>query len=489
MTLGIGATASIREESRPEYISYQFEDEGRVVTSSFIRENEDEGKNNSIDFNLDFKKTFPKSKAEWTASAGYSSAERKSNDVFNTFTPLHELTLRQFQDNETVNSVTTIQTDYSLPINANSKLEAGWKSILRKIDAASEGKNFSPATDAYTSDPRFNDHFIYDEGIHACYLIYSGRFRKFDYQLGVRGEDYLNSGKSETSSLDFENEYLNIYPSGFLKYNISKNQEAQISYSRRVNRPESRTMNPFIDYGDTLNVRKGNPEVQPEYVDSYEMSYLKNFEKHSVNVTVYYRYTHNLITRYRFLDQSTNVTTSTFINFSSSENAGAEIVIKNQIGEAISIMTSGNIFQNKINGSNVDAELQSTSTNWNARMTVNAKLAKNTSLQISGMYMAPSVQPQGSFKGMSGVDAGIRQELWKGRGTLSLNVNDIFNTRKMVIHNIGDGFVSYMTRTRESRMAMLNFSYRFGSADYNLRKKNQRNLNQQQEPGNMMDDF
>ncbi len=229
--------------------------------------------------------------------------------------------------------------------------------------------------------------------------------------------------------------------------------------------------------------------MQPEYVDSYEMSYLKNFEKHSVNVTVYYRYTHNLITRYRFLDQSTNVTTSTFINFSSSENAGAEIVIKNQIGEAISIMTSGNIFQNKINGSNVDAELQSTSTNWNARMTVNAKLAKNTSLQISGMYMAPSVQPQGSFKGMSGVDAGIRQELWKGRGTLSLNVNDIFNTRKMVIHNIGDGFVSYMTRTRESRMAMLNFSYRFGSADYNLRKKNQRNLNQQQEPGNMMDDF
>ncbi|MCX6275944.1 MAG: TonB-dependent receptor family protein [Bacteroidetes bacterium] len=489
MTLGIGATASIREENRPEYINYQFEDEARVVTSSFIRENEDEGKNNSIDYNLDFKKTFRKSKAEWTASALYSSAERKSKDVFNTFTDLHELTLKQFQNNETANSITTVQTDYSLPLNTNSKLEAGWKSILRKIDAASDGVNFSPASDTYTSDPRFNDHFIYDEGIHAGYLIYSGRFRKFDYQLGVRGEDYLNSGKSETSSLNFENEYLNIYPSGFLKYNISKNQEVQVSYSRRVNRPESRTLNPFIDYGDTLNVRKGNPEVKPEYVDSYEMSYLKNFDKHSVNVTVYYRYTHNLITRYRFLDQSTNVTTSTFINFSSSENAGAEIVIKNQIGEAISIMTSGNVFQNKINGSNVEAELQSTSTNWNARMTINAKLAKNTSLQLSGMYMAPAVQPQGSFKGMSGVDAGIRQELWKGRGSLSLNVNDIFNTRKMVIRNIGDGYISDMTRTRESRVAMLNFSYRFGSADYNMRKKNQRNQNQQQEPGNMMDDF
>ncbi len=488
VTLGIGATSSIRQESRPEYISYQNEDAARIVTSSFLRENEDEGTNNSIDYNLDFKKTFGKSKAEWTASAGYSSNERSSNDVFYTFTEQHELTLKQYQDNETANNITTSQTDYSLPINSGSKVEAGWKSILRKIDAAADGMNYFPSTDIYTSDPRFNDKFIYDEGIHAGYLIYSGRFLKFDYQLGVRGEDYLNSGKSETTSIDFNNEYLNLYPSGFLKYNINKSQEAQVSYSKRVNRPESRTMNPFIDYADSLNVRMGNPELKPEYIDSYEMSYLKNFEKHSVNVTLYYRYTHNMITRYRFVDQSTNVTTSTFINFSSSANAGAEMVIKNQIGEMINIMTSANLYQNKINGSNVEAELQGTSTNWNARMSINAKLAKNTSLQLSGMYMAPVVQPQGSFKGMSGVDAGIRQELWKGRASISLNVNDIFNTRKMVIHSIGDGFVSDMTRTRESRVAMLNFSYRFGSAEYNVRKKNQRNQNQQ-EQNNSMEDF
>ena len=152
--------------------------------------------------------------------------------------------------------------------------------------------------------------------------------------------------------------------------------------------------------------------------------------------------------------------------------------------------TSANIFQNKISGANVDAELQSTSTNWNARMTLSAKLSKSTSLQISGMYMAPTIQPQGSFRSMSGMDAGIRQDLWNGRGSLSLNVNDIFNTRKMIIHNIGDGFVTDVTRSRESRVAMLNFSYRFGSTEYNMRKKNQRNQNlQQQDSGNMMDDF
>ena len=489
-TLGASVTGTIRSEERPDYANYQNENAARELTGSFIRENIDNGKNRSTDYNLDFRKTFSKNKNEWTASAGYSTNDRKSNDIYNTYTDIHELALTQFQNNHTLNSIGTIQTDFSMPFADKAKLEAGWKSIVRNIDAKTDGQNYFPADQSYSDDPRFIDHFIYDEQIHALYVIYSGKWNRFDYQAGIRGEDYVNGGESETTAIDFRNEYLNIYPSGFLKYNFNKDQEMQASYSRRVNRPESRSMNPFIDYSDSLNVRKGNPEVKPEYIDSYELSYLKNFEKHTVNITIYYRYTHNMIARYRTLDQTTNVTTSTFLNFSSSENTGAEIVIKNQLGDFLNLMSSANLFQNKINGSNVESELQSTSTNWNARMTLNAKLAKNTSLQVSGMYMAPVVLPQGSFKGMSGVDAGIRQELWKGKASLGLNVNDIFNTRKMIIHSTGDGFVSDMTRTRESRVAMLNFSYRFGSADYNARRKNQRNQNQPQpDQNNMMDDF
>jgi len=489
VTLGASATTSIRNESHPDYINYQRENAERVVTDSEVRENGDDGKNYSIDYNLDFRKTFKKNKSEWTASAAYSTNKRKSRDSYNSFTDLHELTLKQFQDNKIFNSIATLQTDYSLPFKSGSKLEAGWKSVIRKIDANTNGQNYFPSTGEYSNDPRFIDDFNYDEQIHAGYIMYTGHFHQFDYQVGVRGEDYMNGGTSSTTGLDFNNEYLNVYPSGSIKYNAGKTQEIQVSYSRRLNRPESRTLNPFVDYSDTLNLRMGNPQLKPEYIDSYELSYLKNFDKHSINFTLYYRYTTDLITRYRFINQATNVTTSTFINFSSSQNTGVEIVIKNQLGEFLNIMTSGNLFQNKINGSNVESELQSSTTNWNARMTLNAKLQKNLSLQVSGMYMAPVVQPQGSFKGMSGVDAGIRQELWKGKASLSLNVNDIFNTRKMIIHNTGDGFIFDMTRTRESRVAMLNFSYRFGSADY-MRKKNQRNQNQQQQDQNFpMEDF
>ena len=488
-TLSGSITATKREESRPEYIEYHAENAERILTSSFTRENEDESDNHTYDYNLDFRKTFGKGKSELNASATYSTSDRSGSDVYNTYTDAHELTLRQFVETGTENSIGTFQANYSRKTGRSGNIEAGWKSIIRSIDSRSDGKNYFPATDAFQDDPRFTDYFIYDEQIHAVYAMYSGKWKKLDYQLGVRGEDYLNEGKSYISSIDFNNVYLNAYPSGFLKYHLSKTQETQVSYSRRVNRPESRALNPFTDYSDSLNVRKGNPELKPEYVDSYELAYLKNFEKHSVNFTLYYRYTNNLITRIRTLDQNTNVTTSTFTNFSSSENTGVEVVIKNQIGNLITLMTSGNLFYNKINGSNIEADLQSTSTNWNARTSVNAKLTKNTSLQILAMYMAPVKQPQGTFKGMSGVDAGIRQELWKGNGSLSLNVNDIFNTRKMVIHATGEGFTSDMTRTRESRVAMLTFTYRFGSADYAQRKRNQQGQNQQQDQNNMMDDF
>ena len=264
VSLGASVTATMRNEERPEYITYQTENAQRVQTSSFIRDNMDEGDHSSLDYVIDFRKAFKKNKGELTAAASYSTSGRNSNDVINTLTDAYQLLLRQEVKNETDQSVGNFQADYTLNFSNAAKVEAGWKSVLRSIDAISNGKNYFPSSEISSDDPRFTDHFIYDEQIHAVYVTYSGKFNKFDYQAGVRGEDYLNGGRSKTIALDFDNEYQNIYPSGFIKYHLAKTQEVQASYSRRVNRPESRTLNPFIDFGDTLTLRKGNPELKPE---------------------------------------------------------------------------------------------------------------------------------------------------------------------------------------------------------------------------------
>lgn len=201
-------------------------------------------------------------------------------------------------------------------------------------------------------------------------------------------------------------------------------------YSKRINRPNPQNLNPFTDISDVRNVRTGNPRLQPEYIDSYEFNYFRKIKEHSISATLYYRYTKNLISRFRSLDSLTGVSTMTFINYSSSANTGLEIVVKNQFGKAVSSTTTFNYFNNKINGENIDAALQSTSNNWTVRTNISIKASKTTSLQITGMYMSAIRNPQGTFKGMSGIDIGIRRDFMKGKLNLSVNITDVFDTRK-----------------------------------------------------------
>jgi hypothetical protein len=192
--------------------------------------------------------------------------------------------------------------------------------------------------------------------------------------------------------------------------------------------------------------------------------------------------------RYRTIDQNTGISTMTFTNFSSSENTGVEVVIKNQIGKIVNATTTFNFFNNKVNGDNVSAELQSSNTNWTLRSNISFRLTPATSFQLSGMYMSPAKQPQGSFKGMSGVDAGFRQDFLKGKLTLSVNVSDIFNTRKFVIYNVGEGFELDSWRKRETRVANFTLSYRFGSTDNSLFQKKKQNRQPEMQP-DMNPDF
>jgi outer membrane receptor for ferrienterochelin and colicin len=305
---------------------------------------------------------------------------------------------------------------------------------------------------------------------------------------GLRGEETMVKGNSENDAKDFSNSYFDLFPSATLKYNYKSFNDFQLSYSRRINRPGNQQLNPFTDYSDSLNVRTGNPKLKPEYINSYELTYMRKIREQSLSGTLYYRHTDNLMSRYRTIDTQTGVTTVSFQNYSSSENTGVEVVLRNQIGKNFNIMTSFNYYENKIKASNLEAELQSTSTNWNLRSTVNYKITPATSLQVSGNYMSPVKQPQGSFKGMSGVDAGIRQEFMKGKLALNINVSDIFNNRKFQIHNVGTGFDLDVWRKRESRIAMFTLSYRFGSTDASMSgKKRQQKMDMPQQDMNQGD--
>jgi len=475
-TLGFSGGYSEKSEGKYELNNTAYIDSSSNDAGGFYRMTNSTGENKNMEGGVDIRHMIPGTKREWSASANYSNSHNIDADKFLTVDSAFQYTSL---DRDVEFTTFVAQSDYTHPINQNAKFESGLKGTFRTSDNDQVGLNRNGFDLANTN------HFIYSDEITAAYLQFAGKapalFKKekfVELQGGVRVENTKIIGNAEVDSDDFEYNYTNLFPSAAIKYTVKEKNDFQLVYSKRVNRPNPQNLNPFTDISDVRNVRTGNPRLQPEYIDSYEFNYFRKIKEHSVSATLYYRYTKNLISRFRSIDSLTGVSTMTFINYSSSANTGLEIVVKNQFGKAVSSTTTFNYFNNKINGENIDAALQSTSNNWTLRGNINIKASKTTSLQITGMYMSAIRNPQGTFRGMSGIDIGARRDFMKGKLNLSVNITDIFDTRKMVIHNVGEGFVYDAERKRESQVANFTLVYRFGSTDANLfqRKKSGRQM-------------
>ena len=488
-TLGINGSLTRRSGSAPSQSFYSFIDNQGNEFNNFRTQSTDEDKNLSADAGLDYKKTWTGSKRELTANLSYSQNERNENGSLSN--SIYGIEDKAYQLNEDLNKFHTLisQIDFIQPVKENGKFEAGVKNTNRQMDNDQVISSLDSTGLNYFENPLKTDHFIYNEQVLAAYSMYTGKWKSFEYNAGLRAEQTLSDGESRSQSIHFNNNYFALFPSAFVKYALTNSQDLQLSYSRRVNRPETRSLNPFIDYSDSLFLRKGNPELKPEYIHSMELAYSTTLKNLSLTATLYYRHTDDLISRFRTVDGNTGISTMTFINYSSSENKGGEIVLRYQFEKAGNVMASFNVYRNSINGKNIESDLQSASTQWSGRLNVNLRFGKTTGGQITGNYMSPSTSPVSRFKGMSGIDAGIRQDLWKGKGSLSLNITDIFNTRKMDITTFNDFYTSHMYRTRESRVASITLTYRFGNQDASLfqRKKNQRNQMPQNDTPEMID--
>ncbi|MFM8432690.1 MAG: TonB-dependent receptor domain-containing protein, partial [Bacteroidota bacterium] len=321
-TLGISGGFSSRNDERPETVRYLFFDSSGTAYDSlprppFFKNNTSDERNANLDANIDYKHIFTSNKGELTSTIGYSQNEKSEQGFFgNSLIDVDGIPY-QSSTNDSKFQTVVAQADLSWPFKNIGKLESGLKSTLRQLrndqklsDYASNGE--------YVINPYFSNVFDYDEQVLAAYSMYSGRFRSFEYNTGLRLEQTLVDVRSDQTDSLYQRDYLNLFPSIFLKYNMKGKQELQVSYSRRINRPDSRQLNPFTDYSDSLNIRRGNPYLNPELINSMELAYAKNWEEASLTASVYYRHTDNLISRYRNIDTATAISVMTTVNFSSS---------------------------------------------------------------------------------------------------------------------------------------------------------------------------
>jgi len=486
-TLGVYGTLSGRNEDQPEQINYNFYTPEGITYESFYRNNSEMNKNFSYDLNADYKRTWDSTSRELTANASYASNNRKQDNAYQS--SVYSALNLPYQINNSDNLYQNIiaQTDLVQPLSKTSKLEAGLKSTYRFLDNDLSYSNLNFGTGMYEENPLYSDHFLYKEEIAAAYGMYTNKYKKLSFNLGLRAEQTFSSIESRTMNQTYKNDYLSFFPSAFFKYPVSSKSDLQLSYSRRVNRPDSRSLNPFVDYSDSLNIRQGNPYLRPEFTNALELSNSLNLDAWNVTASVFFRRTDDMISRYRTVDPVTGIGVMTNTNFSYSENAGGELIVRYTFDKIGSLMGSFNIYQSKINGSNVKSEYQTNSTQWSTRFNASLRVAKNTSVQITGNYMAPMTTVNGEVKGMSGIDGGIKQDILAGKGSISLNVTDIFNQRKFQYINYGDYYYTEGWRSRESRVGMLNFTYIFGKADTMFAKKKNQKSNMQDSGNDMID--
>ena len=483
-TIGVSGSVSFRDDNRPEQIQYRFFTPEEITFDTYYRDNIESNNNFNYDLNADYRRTWDSTSREFTANLSYSSNLRESDNEYSS--SLYSAFDLPYQINNNENTYQNInaQADLVQPINKTSKLEAGLKSSNRFLDNELNYSDLNFNSGLYERNNLNSDHFVYNEQIAAGYAMFTSKIKKLDYNFGLRAEQTFASIESQTILETYKNDYISFFPSAFFKYPLSSKSDLQLSYSRRVNRPDSRSLNPFVDYSDSLNIRQGNPFLRPEFTNALELSNSLNVKSWNITTSVFYRRTDDLISRYRTVDPNTGVGTMTTTNFSSSENTGGELIVRYSFEKLGSVMGSFNIYQSKINGTNVNSDYQTNSTQWSSRLNVSLRVAKNTSFQLTGNYLAPMTTVNGEIKGMSGIDVGLKQDLWNGKASLSLNVNDVFAMRKFEYINFGEYYRTEGSRSRESRVAMLNFSYKIGKADNSLfsKRKNQKTTPQESGP-------
>ncbi|RZK20207.1 MAG: TonB-dependent receptor [Pedobacter sp.] len=482
-----------RENDRNEYIDIRQLARNLSPVSYSNRNNVNQGSGSSYDLNLDYSQKFKKPKEELTFNFGYSSGYNDNDQAYNT-----TITNRNGTDvninpslqriyNTGNNSNYNIQADYTLPVGKTGKVEAGYRSQIRLGDNNQYADSVLTNTEIVIRNNRLINDFNSKDQVHALYLNYQNQIKDFGYQLGLRAEDarldtHLEgyNGNVLVGS-DGNIRYRRLYPSVFLTQKLKGEQQLQVSYTRRVNRPRPWDTNPFLDVSEPFNYRQGNPNLLPEDVHSFELGYSKYFKKVTLTSSLYFRQTNDVIQRVRSTPVN-GIITSTPQNLTNQINTGLELIGRFDLVKALNFTTNVNLYQAKFAG---DARFDiptSSGFSWNANITANLTVAKDVSLQLRGDYRAPEVMAQGKRNAMYGIDGGAKYDFPNKKASLSFNVRDVFNTRRWSMTTEDKATIVDFERQMQGTMGNLTFSYRFGKTTFNLNKTKKKDEQQDNRP-------
>jgi len=457
-----------------DWLNYTSNIPGSFTNS--LRTSAEKRKMNIGNFEIGYKRDFSE-KSNLDLSASYnlvnitpeSSFLQVSNYAGGTSTSSY-----QFQENVMKPRKWEFQADYVTEFGEQNKIEAGYKGEF--LTSKSKVSTYSGTSEGNAA---FNEglynNFTYDQNVNALYATYSKRINRFGIQLGLRGEhtrtntNSLGYNQSETDHPAYKDDYFSFYPSAFLSYQLPSNNELQLNYTRRVSRPWGGQLNPFVNLTDSTNISYGNPLLLPQYSNSLELNYIKNWENHTLSASLYYRNTDNVIQRISYRDG--DIMKSTFENIAKTQSAGTELILKNNLFRMIDLTSTLNFYYNKLDGFSYLPEGATTPVvgeadedfSWSARIIANVMLPWGVSLQATGDYNSRELVAQGYRKANHAIDLGLRKSFLDRKLSLTINTRDLLNSRKRETITSGSGFSQESVFARSGRTVGFTLTYNFGN--------------------------
>ena len=424
---------------------------------------------------LNFKHKFKQPKQEITADLSYSHTWMKREQDYATSTtnyllmpPMNIVSqLNQHAPGQGNMNNFTGMIDYTMPMfHGKGKLDAGLKTQISHFDNSNTPtKNYGNPTYT-TTDTSMKSDYSYNQQIDAAYVNLANSKGKWGYQAGLRIENASYKGTTNIYSvLNYENHFLNLFPTTYVSYQLSPTQTFYVSYSRRTNRPGFRDMMPFLDLSNPQDSSMGNPNLKPEFIHNAELNYNKQFEKgHQLMFSTYYQYTDNLIEKYRvFYSDGTSFTQPQ--NLNKGETFGAELTGKLQFSKPWDATFNFNLFKTNIINNVVSQAVNTSGTSWFAKINTTYKLNQGSSIQLNANYEAPKVSAQGKTQEVYWIDLAYKANFWNSKGSVTLSISDILNTRKYTTIYDYSSYYQVNYRDRETRIANITFTYRIGKSD------------------------
>lgn len=456
----------------PNTVNYTYFDANRFLDYERVRLEDKDRTRENVEYTTSFEKKFKKDGHKLNLE--YTISQDKDND--NSLIKDQISTQSNFNLERTFNTEKEvrnyIKADYVLPIGENGQFEAGYLG------------NFATTTTAFSLDKQENNQWInnqtisntlaYKEKINALYMQYGSKINKFSYMLGLRYED-TNADVNQLTTQDFNNKkYNDLYPSVFLNYEFSESSTTSLSYSRRVNRPRGFFLNPFSNYSSDINFFQGNPDLDPAKTHAFDLGYMKRWTGFTLSSSAYFNKTEDAFQFVKRINGTTEngtpITVSSPINLATEYRYGFEFTANYTPFKWWRLNGNFNFYKSETKGDYtfIDKDgvadtqnFDNNSYSWFARVSSKITLPYKIDWQVNGMYMAPQTTAQGKVKSSLSANLAFSKDILKDNATITLNVNDLFESRKRRYDLNLPYSNSYSDMQWRGRQINLSFTYRF----------------------------